>query len=407
VSPKLAAPEGILAVEGFRAMGVAAGLKADRPDVALIVSDRPGTQGAAVFTQNAFAAAPVHISRQHVADGDVRAIVVNAGNANACTGRQGLRDALRMARLTAEVLDLAPEQVVVASTGIIGRPLPMDKVEAGIRDCAARLGEAKGSEAAHAILTTDSGPKEVARTAAACGRTFRVAGIAKGAGMIHPDMATMLAFLVTDAPVDAEHLRTALKEASDRSFNQITVDGDESTNDMAVLLANGAEGGTKIAPGHEAWPAFHDAVTAVCTDLARRIAADGEGATRLLEVHVQGARDDEQARRAARAVAASGLVKCAVHGGDPNWGRVLAAIGQSRVEADPGRVSLWIGSGNGRACVLRDGEPDEASLHEAAEALQAPEVTLTIDVAAGDSEGRAWGCDLTEDYVRFNAQYPT
>jgi len=407
MSPRLAT-SGLEAVPGFRAAGVACGIKKDRPDLMLLVSDRSGTTAAAVFTQNVFAAAPVHVSRQHVADGDVRAIVANAGNANACTGRQGLRDALRMARETAEALGLRADQVLVASTGIIGRAMPMEKVSAGIAEAALRLSPAGGDAAARAVLTTDSGPKQAFREVRAAGRAFRIVGFAKGAGMIHPNMATMLAFLATDAPVAAAELRVALRHAVDRSFNQISVDGDESTNDMAVLLANGAEGGDPIVPGEAAWTLFQDALTSACTELAKRIAADGEGATRLLEVRVEGAADDGEARAAARAVARSNLVKSAVHGHDPNWGRVLAAIGSARVAVRHDAVGLWVGAHGDEACVLRDGEPLGAdALQAAARLLESPEVTVRVALGAGSGAGVAWGCDLTEDYVRFNAAYST
>ncbi len=388
-------------------MGVHAGIKKARRDVALIVSDAPATVGAAVFTQNAFAAAPVHVSRQHVANGDVRAIVVNSGNANACTGRQGLRDALSMARTAAEQLGIQPEQVLVCSTGIIGRPLPLASVLAGIKDCASRLDHAVGGEAADAILTTDSGPKEASRTVTIDGIEYHVAGMAKGAGMIHPNMATMLALMATDAPVDAADLRALLKYAVDRSFNQISVDGDESTNDTAILLANGVAGGEPITRAHPAWVPLRDALTDLCQELAKRIVADGEGATRLLEVHVTGAASETDARVASRAVVSSNLVKAALHGGDPNWGRIVAALGQSRVAIDTNAINLDITSNAGRARLLADGQPVSDALEAGRVALGAPEVTFHVHLGVGDGEASAWGCDLTEDYVSFNAEYST
>ncbi len=405
--PQLVQPEGVLAVPGFRAMGVHAGLKKERPDVGLIVCDGPSPAGAAVFTQNAFAAAPVHVSRQHVANGDVRAIVVNSGNANACTGRQGLRDALGMARLTAQELGIQPEQVVVCSTGIIGRPMPMDKIKQGIHLCAASLDDAAGGEIAQAIMTTDSGPKQALEHVEAGERRFTVAGIAKGAGMIHPNMATMLGFLVTDAPVEPVHLRAALKEATEASFNQISVDGDESTNDTAVLLASGAEGGTPISPTSPEWPAFQEALRSVCQKLAKSIAADGEGATRMFEVEVQGAASVADARVASRAVAKSNLVKAAIHGQDPNWGRIVAAVGSTRVILDEAAVSLDIEASGRRTRVLSHGTPIAEALPEASEILAAPEVRLVLHLGAGEHHATAWGCDLTEEYVSFNSQYST
>lgn len=405
MSPQLAAPSGLLSVPGFRAMGVATGVKTGRPDLAIIHSIHPGTSAAAVFTQNAFAAAPVHVGRQHVADGRIQAIVVNAGNANACTGRQGLRDCLTMADEAATALGLKREQVLVCSTGIIGRPMPMDKIVPGIHACADVLDDGVGGEAALAILTTDSGPKEVQSEFTIDGVTYHIAGIAKGAGMIHPNMATMLAFLVTDAAVPPKALRAALTYAADRSFNQITVDGCESTNDTCALLANGAAGGPKLTPEHEGWQEFQDAVTAVCQDLAKLIPADGEGATRLLTVDVVGARDSVQARRIARSIARSDLVKAAVHGADANWGRIVAAIGQEVRDVKAADTSITVSSTRGSMDVLRDGEPLEKG--RKSPIMDAPEVTFSVSVGDGPGYGTAWGCDLTVDYVKFNAEYTT
>lgn len=408
MSPSLAATHGILGVQGIRAMGVHAGLKKDRPDVALIASSGPATTMAAVFTQNAFAAAPVHLSKQHVADGDVRAIVVNSGNANACTGRQGLRDALTMARVTAEELGIRPDQVLVCSTGRIGIRMAMDKVESGIRDCVARLDDAVGGEVANAILTTDSGPKESSCTFTVEGQTFALAGISKGAGMIHPNMATMLGFLVTDATVPAPALRQALAYATDRSFNQISVDGDESTNDTAAFMATGAAGGATLTPDHPEWQGFQDAVTELCQDLAKRIAADGEGATKLLHITVEGARNDAEARTIARAVGSSNLVKSAVHGSDPNWGRIVSAAGQTRIPIDPEQVDIHVGTPGDTIAVLAAGEPcTDSDLEEARARMGGSDVAIHLDLHYGPGTGSAWGCDLTPDYVTFNSAYTT
>jgi glutamate N-acetyltransferase / amino-acid N-acetyltransferase len=385
------APTGLLEVPGFRAMGMKCGIKKDRPDLMMLVSDQEGTTGAAMFTQNAFAAAPVHISRQHVANGDVRAVVCNSGNANACTGRQGLRNALRMARETADLLGLEPEQVLVCSTGIIGREMPMDLISAGIKNGIKNLSAGGIGEAARAILTTDSGPKEATATFTHDGIEYHLAGFAKGAGMIHPNLATMLAFVLTDAPVPADDLRAALKHAVDHTFNQISVDGDESTNDTVIVLANGAAGGKPLAkntPGHKA---LQDALTGVCERLARRIAADGEGAERLLEVQVEGAATPEAARLAARAVVR----------------RVLAAIGSTRVAVKSDEVSLWLESKHGSVCVVDKGEPLAAALGEGHRILDAPEVRIRVQLASGKASGVALGCDLSEDYVKFNAAYST
>lgn len=397
--------EGLTAVPGFRAMGVRAGLKSDRPDVGILLSDREGTTAAAVFTQNAYAAAPVHVARENVADGDIRAVVVNSGMANACTGLQGLRDARAMAKRTAERLGLHHRQVFVASTGLIGEPLPMEKVLAGIDACCERLGEAAGGEFETAILTTDSGPKTAHATLDVDGIAVHIGGAAKGAGMIHPNMATLLGFVATDAAIEALHLRASLRHVVDRTFNQISVDGDESTNDTVALLAGGASGVT-LSPEHDAWPAFVAGLTTVCEALAKQIVADGEGATRIFEVHVRGAASDAEAQRASRAVAASNLVKCAIHGKDANWGRIISTIGATRVQVDPARTTVTIRAPAGAVDVLQDGTPTEAR-EAASKLLEAREVTLQITIGEGSGEARAWGCDLTNDYVSFNAHYTT
>src|ERR1051326_1130971 len=295
-------------VPGFRAQGVWAQIKKKSKDVCLIVSDRP-SKGAAVFTQNAFCAAPVTVSRAHVENGDIRAIVCNAGNANAVTGEQGLAEARAMAAHAAKALSLQPDQFIVCSTGIIGRPLPLDKVKHGIDACARTLYQAEGGEAAEAITTTDSHPKHVFVQVAVGGREFHIAGIAKGAGMIHPNMATMLSFLVTDAPITTTFLQASLKEAVDATFNMITIDGDQSTNDTGPIIANGAAGGANLRKGTVEAQAFQAGLREACKVLAKHIAGDGEGATSVLEVRVEGATTLDDARTIARSVAKSNLVK--------------------------------------------------------------------------------------------------
>jgi glutamate N-acetyltransferase / amino-acid N-acetyltransferase len=400
-------------VAGFEAQGVWAQIKKKRRDVALIVSDRP-SKGAAVFTQNAFAAAPVMVSREHVENGDIRAIVCNAGNANACTGEQGLADARAMAAHAAQALGLSPDQFIVCSTGIIGRPLPLEKVLVGIDECARTLGDAEGGEAAEAITTTDSHPKhvfvriDVHGGAAAPKRTFHVAGIAKGAGMIHPNMATMLAFLVTDAPISGTFLQASLKQAVDATFNMITIDGDQSTNDTCAVIANGAAGGPAIRKGTTEAEAFQSGLELACRTLAKHIAGDGEGATGLLEVAVEGAATLQDARTVARAVAASNLVKSALHGRDPNWGRIVAAAGACGARVEPAKVSLWFESELGSVPVLERGEPLAGNLlEEAAGVLKAKEVRVRLRLGLGDHHAQAWGCDLSEEYVTFNSAYTT
>jgi glutamate N-acetyltransferase/amino-acid N-acetyltransferase len=393
-------------VPGFKAQGVWAEIKKKSRDVCLIVSDRP-SKGAAVFTQNAFCAAPVIVSRENVENGDIRAIVCNAGNANAVTGEQGLKDARDMAVVAAKALGLQPDQFIVCSTGIIGRPMPMDKVRAGIVDCAKTLDDAKGGEAAEAITTTDSHPKHVFVQVDVAGRTFHIAGIAKGAGMIHPNMATMLSFLVTDAPITTTFLQANLKEAVGATFNMITIDGDQSTNDTCAIIANGAAGGANLRKGTVEAEAFQAGLTEACKVLAKHIAGDGEGASSLLEVRVEGASTLDDARTIARAVAKSNLVKSALHGKDPNWGRIVAAVGACGANVDPNRVSVRFESILGSVPVLDEGEPLGQNLKEANAVLQTREVRVLVTLGLGPYNAEAWGCDLSEEYVTFNSAYST
>ncbi len=399
-------------VPGFLAQGVWAQIKKKRRDVCLIVSDRP-SKGAAVFTQNAFCAAPVIVSREHVENGDIRAIVCNAGNANACTGEQGLADARAMAVHAAAKLGLTPDQLIVCSTGIIGRPLPLEKVITGIDECAKTLRDATGGEAAEAITTTDSHPKHVfveVKVPGAGGtvRTFHIAGIAKGAGMIHPNMATMLSFLVTDAPLNSTFLQANLKEAVNATFNMITIDGDQSTNDTCAVIANGAAGGPNLRKGTTEAVAFQAGLQIACKTLAKHIAGDGEGATSLMEVAVEGASTLADARSIARAVASSNLVKSALHGKDPNWGRIVAAVGACGALVDPNKVSLWFESEHGSVPVLERGEPLAGNLlQQASDVLKAKEVRIRVRLGLGDYSAEAWGCDLSEEYVTFNSAYTT
>ncbi|MCG0277159.1 MAG: bifunctional glutamate N-acetyltransferase/amino-acid acetyltransferase ArgJ [Thermanaeromonas sp.] len=400
-------PGGVTAPRGFRAAGVYAGLKKanrDKKDLALIVSDTLAS-AAAVYTTNKVQAAPLKITREHLASGRARAIVANSGNANACTGEQGLKDARRMAEVTAEILGIKPQEVVVASTGVIGVPLPMDKIEAGIRKAAQELSPTGSRAAAEAILTTDLRVKEIAVRFHFKGSPVVIGGIAKGSGMIHPHMATMLAFLTTDAVLSPEQLKKALVSAVDNTFNLITVDGDTSTNDMVVVLANGLSG---VGPtSEEEYRIFAAALEYVCRYLARLIARDGEGASRLIEVEVRGAATLTDARKIARAIAGSNLVKSAVFGADANWGRILCAAGYAGAELDPGRVDIFIESAAGCEQLASKGEPacfDEA---KASAILSAEEVKIIVDLNLGQATAVAYGCDLTYDYVKINASYRT
>jgi glutamate N-acetyltransferase/amino-acid N-acetyltransferase len=392
----------VLSPRGFRVGWSRSGLKQAKgvPDVALIVSDGPAA-AAAVFTRNKFAAASVEWNRSILPTERLRAVVVNSGNANACTGEQGRRDVRETAALVAELLGCLPEQVAVASTGIIGHPLPMKKLTKGVRAAFGRLStDARVARSAErAIMTTDTRPKACAVEGEIDGAAFRVGGMAKGSGMIAPDMATMLAFVTTDAHVPAGRLREMVGAAADRTFNRITVDGDSSTNDTALAMASGASGAVApdAGPGREA---FQEALLHVMGELARAIVRDGEGATKLIEVRVSGARSDAEAAVCARAIAESQLVKCAIHGGDPNWGRIVCAAGYCGVELHADRTGLEIGG----VTVFRNGLPTG---EDAAAQVAAGEVVIRINLGAGHGEAAVWTCDLSKRYVEINAEYHT
>lgn len=393
---------GVTAPRGFRAAGVACGVKPEGLDVAVIVADSV-CSAAGVFTTNRFQAAPVLVAREHLVFGRTRAVVVNAGNANAGTGERGMRDAREMAARMAELVDCASREVVVASTGVIGVPLPMDKIRVGMWQAHADLSREGGAAAARAILTTDTRPKETLVEFALDRHTARVGGMAKGAGMIAPDMATMLAFFTTDAAVEPRLLRQALVEAVGASLNRITVDGDTSTNDLALVLASGASGAPVITAAGPPYDAFRDALTRAARELALSIVRDGEGVTRVAEVRVEGASNAADADRIARVVAESPLVKTALHGGDPNWGRVLAAVGRAGVELDFSRVDLFLGD----VWVAEGGHVREYEEPQAAGALQEEPVRIRVRLNAGHASGWMWTSDLSKNYVDINASYRT
>jgi glutamate N-acetyltransferase/amino-acid N-acetyltransferase len=396
---------GVATARGFRAAGISAGIKASKkPDLALIVSDAPAT-AAAMFTRNRVQAAPVLVSKEHLATsgGVVRAIVVNSGCANACTGDTGMSDARTMAAETAKLVGCAPEQVLVASTGVIGVNLPMDKLYTGIPQAFAALAASQGPQAAQAIMTTDPFPKESSAAVAIGGRTVMIGGMAKGSGMIGPDMApsaTMLAFVTTDAAIAPALLRRALAEVTDETFNAITVDGDTSTNDAVMLLANGASG---VTIGDAEYAPFVQALRAVCLELALGIVRGGEGATKLVTVIASGAASPAEARTAAKAIANSLLVKTAIHGGDPNWGRLLAVAGRAGVAFSPDRAKVTIGS----IVLFEGGRPYDDRAPQAAEYLKATDVSVGVDLGAGSASSTVWTCDLSADYVKINAEYRT
>jgi glutamate N-acetyltransferase/amino-acid N-acetyltransferase len=387
-------------VPGFRAAGIVCGIKASgAPDLAVLVAERPAA-AAGVFTRNRFPGHPVTLSRRRVRRGLARAVVVNSGCANVANGARGDRDARRMTAGVARGIGAPASQVLVASTGVIGRPLPIEKIERGIPRALAALAPDGWRRAARAILTTDSRPK-LAR-AAIGGATLL--GIAKGAAMVMPDMATMLAFLATDLPAEPAWLDAALREAVADSFNGLSIDGQTSTSDTVVLLASGAAGGAALASGARA-RAFERALHGVCRELCEALARDGEGVTRVADVVVSGARTAEHARRAARAIANSVLVKTALFGGDPNWGRVLQALGAAGVPFAPRRVSVRIGGSE----LLRGGEPvgGPRALAAAGRALRGERVEIAVSLGAGREESRVLTTDLSYEYVRLNAEYTT
>lgn len=387
---------------GYRAGGTIAGIKeSGLPDLALLVSDEPAA-AAAMFTRNVVKAAPLIVNQGQMADGRIQAVVVNSGNANCATGERGIVDAREMVRLAAERVECAAADVFVNSTGIIGHYLPMEKVAAGI--ASVELSGEGGGAFARAIMTTDTFAKEAVAAFEANGRRYQVGGCCKGAGMIHPDMATMLAFLTTDAPIEATALEASMRSAVDRSFNMVTVDGDTSTNDTVLVLANGAGGGPEIgASDGAAMAAFESALWSVCRKLTIDLARDGEGSTKLIEMRVTGGATWEEARDVARSVVQSPLLKAALSKGDPNWGRVLMAAGYAGVGFDPNAVRLWMGD----QLLYEGGASAGVPASEAARAVTGDTVQIRLDLGRGASEAMAWGCDLTEEYVRFNADYVT
>lgn len=406
-------PGGITAPKGYRAVGMAAGLKpSGLPDLALIVSDVEAI-AAGVFTTNQVRAACVDYCRQRLqAKSSARAILCNAGQANAATGAQGWEDALDSAQSLSQLLHVPPESILLASTGVIGQRIKLDKLKAALPQLIADLSETGSETAARAIMTTDLVPKAIALETVLHDRPVRIGGIAKGSGMIHPNMATMLAFVTCDAAVSPHLWQQMLSRAADRSFNQITVDGDTSTNDSLFALANGESRTPAITePGTEA-DKLEAMLTEVCIYLAKAIARDGEGATCLLEVQVSGAVDDESARRVARTIAGSSLVKSAIFGRDPNWGRIAGAAGRAGVSFDQNDLQIGLGP----FLMMQNGQPQpfdraaaNAYLKQAAEGayLKEDTVLITVSIGHGHGSGTAWGCDLSYDYVKINAEYTT
>lgn len=387
--------------KGYLAKGVHCGLRYSKKDLGIIISSRPAVS-AAVYTQSHFQAAPIKVTQESLKkSAHLQAVIVNSANANACTGEQGLKDAYEMRRQSADMLGIEPELVAVSSTGVIGEYLNMESITKGI----SLLAETEPAEGdfEEAILTTDTVIKQTCYELTIGGQRVTIGGAAKGSGMIHPNMATMLGFVTTDACIDESALQRALREITDVSFNQITVDGDTSTNDMVLVMANGCAGNERLHEEHEDWPVFKKGLQLACTDLAKQIARDGEGATKLIEVEVNGAKSNLEAQIIAKKIVGSNLVKTAVYGTDANWGRIIVAIGDSMAAVTPEKVEIYLGG----QCLFKNNEPQPFSEELAKTYLENSEVKIEVRLQEGDGKGTAWGCDLTYEYVKINASYRT
>lgn len=399
---------GVTAAKGFCAASTAAGIKyKDRKDMALIYSKTP-CKAAGTFTTNIVKAAPVKWDQKIVAESAcAHAVVVNAGIANACTGQEGMDYCSQTADHAAELLKIPADSVLVASTGVIGMQLPMDRIKDGVSAMVPELSDANeaGHQASLAIMTTDTHEKEVAVEIELDGKTVTIGGMCKGSGMIHPNMCTMLSFVTTDAAITKELLQEALSEDVKDTYNMISVDGDTSTNDTCLLLANGEAGNAEISEKNEDYRKFAEALNFVNTTLAKQMAGDGEGATALFEVKVIHAKDKEQAKVLSKSVITSNLTKAAIYGHDANWGRILCAMGYSGAVFDPEKVDLYFSSKNGEIKIIENGVALDYSEEEATKILSAEAVTATADIKMGDASATAWGCDLTYDYVKINADY--
>lgn len=396
----------ITSPKGFLASGIFAGIKKSKKDLALIYSEKKAN-AAAAFTTNKVKAAPILLDMKNIENGEAQAIVINSGNANACTGEKGYEDAIKMAKKTAEVLRINEDDVLVCSTGVIGVPLPMDKVLTGIELAEKSLGREGGYDAAQAIMTTDTFTKTIAVKFYIDGKAITMAGIAKGSGMIHPNMATMLSFITTDANITKTALNKALKKSVQKTYNMISVDGDMSTNDTVIVLANGEAQNKLIEENTKEFDIFYKALELVNKTLAKLIAKDGEGATKFMEVNVVNAKSEEDARLAAKAVVNSNLVKTAVFGEDANWGRILAAVGYSGIDFDFSKVDINLKSIKGEIKVCENGGYIFFDEEYAKEILKEKEITITIDMKAGEHSATSWGCDLSYEYVKINGSYRT
>ncbi len=390
--------------KGFKATGVASGIKKNgRLDLGAIICDVPASS-AAVYTLNKVQAAPLKVTQEAIAkEGKLQAIIVNSGNANACTGTKGLDDAYKMQEAGAEKFNLPTHYVAVTSTGVIGELLPMDNLLSGITQLAPEGNETAATTFNEAILTTDIIQKHACVQTNIDGKIVTVAGTAKGSGMIHPNMATMLGFITTDANITPGNLQRALSEVTDETFNRITVDGDTSTNDMVVVMASGLAENDFLTPEHPEWSTFVAALKQTSETLAKKIARDGEGATKLIEVQVKGAKTDIDAGKVAKQIVGSSLVKTAIFGTDANWGRIICAIGYSGADIDPDKIDIAVGPIE----TLKNSQPLPFSEEDAKSYLEKENITIFVDLHAGNGFGKAWGCDLSYDYVRINAGYRT
>ncbi|MBR4015129.1 MAG: bifunctional glutamate N-acetyltransferase/amino-acid acetyltransferase ArgJ [Anaerotignum sp.] len=398
---------GVCAAKGFQANGVYCGIRKSRTknDLSLIFSEVPAV-AAAVYTTNLVKGAPLTVTKQHISDGKAQAIICNSGNANTCNAN-GIEIAEQMSLLTAKELDIAPEDVIVASTGVIGEPLDIEPIAKGIPSLAKGLSSNGSEEAAIGIMTTDTIQKEVAVSFEIDGKICKIGGIAKGSGMIHPNMATMLVFLTTDVAISAEMLQKALSTDIANTFNMISIDGDTSTNDMVTVMANGMAGNREITTDNKDFQVFMEALNSVTVHLCRMIAGDGEGATKLLECKVEGAKDLQTAKTVAKSVICSSLLKAAMFGADANWGRVLCAIGYSGAEVDVTKVDVSFRSEKGTIDVCKNGAGIEFSEEKAKEILLEKEIEILVGLGDGTYHATAWGCDLTYDYVKINGDYRT
>ena len=393
---------GITAPKGFKASALHCGIKKSKMDLALVYSETPA-MACGLFTQNRVQAAPIKVTKNHLARITTQAIIINSGNANCCTGKSGMESALAMTRLTAKLLRLEEEDVLVASTGVIGKPLPFEKIKAAMPALVKSLSPKGGHKVAQAILTTDKTTKELAVEIKAGKQNIRIGAVAKGAGMIHPNMATMLCFITTDAHITRRAFKIALKKAADKSFNSISVDGDMSTNDMVLAMANGNAGGDLIDRNKEDFNKFSLALEYLMEELAKKIVMDGEGATKFVEIRVKNAGSSSGAKRVAKRIANSLLVKTALFGGDPNWGRIAAAAGSSGVKFNPDKLDIYLGQKR----VLKDGAAAKVDVRTVKDSFKKRNIDITIDLKRGNKFYRMWASDISLDYVKINAHYFT